>query len=186
MGGPSSAIAMEELVCLGGEVFVHVGSCASVSRDVSVGDVVIPFSCVRMEGTGLHYAPLEYPAVPDIDVLDKLREAGNELLYPVKVGTVITRDGFYTQYEDEEKPVSYELKNKWNSYKMMGAIATEMQASTLFLVGLSLGVKVGAVMASATNYEKTTKCEGSYPMDYEKRAIEVAVSAMRKLIKKGK
>lgn len=183
MGGPSSAIAMEELTRIGGEVFIRVGSCASVCKDVIIGDVVIPTSTVRMEGTGLHYAPLEYPAVPDIDVLDALRGAGKESTYPIKVGTVISRDGFYTQYEDENKPYSYELKNKWNSYKMMGAIATEMEASTLFLVGLSLGVKVGAVMVSATNYEKTTKSEGSYPMDYEKRAIEVALAAMKRLIK---
>lgn len=183
MGGPSTAIALEELTALGAETFIRIGSCASTSENVGMGDVVIPNACVRMEGTGLHYAPVEYPAVPDIDVFDALRSAASETDYPIKVGTVISRDGFYTQYEDAHKPYSYELTNRWNSYKMMGALATEMEAAALFIAGASLNVRTGCVMVCATNYKKTCADSGVYPISFEPRAIEVGIAAMRKLIR---
>ena len=183
MGGPSTAIAEEELARIGVTTFIRVGSCASTSDETVMGDVVIPSACVRMEGTGLHYAPLEYPATPNIEVFDALREASRVKGFPTKIGTVISRDGFFTQYEDSNKPYSYELANKWKAYKMMGALATEMEAATLFIVGASLGLRTGGVLVCATNNKKTnTKC-GSYPISYEPRAIEVAVDAMRRLIR---
>lgn len=182
MGGPSACIALEELHRLGSHTFLRVGSCASCSDIVNRGDIVIPSSCVRMEGTGWHYAPMEYPAVPDIGVMDALRLAADETDYPSHVGTVITRDGFYTQYEAAEKPHGYELAGKWNAYLSLGAIATEMEASPLFLASSCLGVRTGAVMVCATNYKKQEEKNKEYPISYEPRAIEVAVSAMRNLI----
>lgn len=183
MGGPSTAIAVEELARVGATTFIRIGSCASTSDDTVMGDVVIPSACVRMEGTALHYAPLEYPATPSIEVFDALREASEEKGFPTKIGTVISRDGFYTQYEDSDKPYSYELANRWKAYKMMGALATEMEAATLFIVGASLGLRTGGVMVCATNSRKTNANCGEYPISYEPRAIEVAVEAMRRLIR---
>lgn len=183
MGGPSTAIAVEELARVGATTFIRIGSCASTSDDTVMGDVVIPSACVRMEGTALHYAPLEYPATPSIEVFDALREASKEKGFPTKIGTVISRDGFYTQYEDSDKPYSYELANRWKAYKMMGALATEMEAATLFIVGTSLGLRTGGVMVCATNSRKTNANCGEYPISYEPRAIEVAVEAMRRLIR---
>ncbi len=186
MGGPSTCICLEELYRLGARTFIRVGSCASCSDKTECGDVVIPSSCVRMEGTGLHYAPIEYPAVPDIEVFDALREAGRELGFPVKVGTVITRDGFYTQYEAESKPNGYELAGKWKGYLQMGAIATEMEASPLYLASSAMGAASGGVMVCATNYKKDDDVKSKYPISYEPRAIEVAVLAMKKLILRDK
>ena len=66
---------------------------------------------------------------------------------------------------------------------MMGALATEMEAATLFIVGASLGLRTGGVMVCATNSRKTNANCGEYPISYEPRAIEVAVEAMRRLIR---
>lgn len=185
MGGPSTAIALEELAELGTKTFIRVGSCATTSEKCGRGDIVIPSSCVRMEGTALHYGPVEYPAVPDIDVLDALRNAANKTKYKTVVGTVISRDGFYSQYDEFEKPSKYYIKPQWEAYKQLGAIATEMEAATLFVASASLGVKSGGVMVCATDYNKK-KVNKTYPIDYEARAIEIAVEAMRELIKQDK
>lgn len=179
MGGPSSAICLEELARLGVHTFIRIGSCASTSEQVCQGDLVIPMAAVRFEGTGLHYAPIEYPAVPHIEVLDALRQAAENAGYPSHVNTVITRDGFYTQSEAEKKPNGFELAPKWNAFRMMGASATEMECSPLFLAGASLGLRVGGVMVCATNYNRFSN---DYPISYEPRAIEVGVEAMRHLI----
>lgn len=186
MGGPSTSICLEELVELGAHTFIRVGTCASVSRGVGRGDVIIPTGAVRMEGTSMHFAPLEYPAIPDPEVNDALLHALHEKGYPGKRGVIITRDSFYTQNRAASKPIGYELVNKWNAYKMMGAIATEMEGSPLFIAGASLGVRTGVVLVCATDYEvesdEDKKTNKTYPMNFEARAIEVAIEAMRELI----
>lgn len=183
MGGPSACIALEELVRLGVTDFIRIGTCSTTSPDVERGDVIVPMAAVRMEGTSMHYAPLEYPAVPDFSMLQALKEAGQRLEYPVHVGVAISRDSFYTQSEAELKPIGYELSNKWNAYKQMGAICTEMECASLFIAAASLKVRVAGVMVCATSYNKFN---GDYPMDYEPRAIETAVEAMRQVIRSRK
>ena len=75
MGGPSVAIAVEELRECGAHTMIRVGTCQSTSPKVHKGELVLPNGAVRMEGVANHYAPLEYPAVPDMDVLAALEAA---------------------------------------------------------------------------------------------------------------
>ncbi|WP_347559702.1 nucleoside phosphorylase [Clostridium sp. AM58-1XD] len=74
IGGPSTAIAVEELVECGAHTIIRVGTCASTSKKVGIGDVVIPNGAVRMEGVGCHYLPLEFPSVPDFDLMKRWRK----------------------------------------------------------------------------------------------------------------
>ena len=185
IGGPSAVICIEELVKCGAEVFIRVGTCASTSAKVSRGDIVVVSGSVRMEGTGCHYLPLEYPAVPDYGLLKLLEETAHELGFPVSVGVSITKDSFYTQTEPETKPVREELINRWNAYVRGGAIATSMEEATLFLAASSLGVRAASVMVSATNYENGVSKKNSadvYPTDAIQRPIKTAVETIRKLI----
>lgn len=52
IGGPSTAICIEELHKCGADTFIRVGTCASTCADVQCGDIVVPNGSVRMEGTG--------------------------------------------------------------------------------------------------------------------------------------
>lgn len=182
MGGPSTCICLEELVRLGVRTFIRVGSCATVSPGTHRGDLVIPQAAVRMEGTGLHYAPIEYPAIPDFELLGLLVKAAESSAYPYHTGVVITRDGFYTQSEAEQKPVGYDLAPRWKAYQMMGAIATEMESAPLFIAGASLDVKTACVLVCATEFDNYEEDRDRYPMDFEPRSIQVAIEAMRMTI----
>jgi uridine phosphorylase len=188
IGGPSAAICIEELVKCGADTFIRVGTCASTSAAVSRGDVVVVNGSIRMEGTGSHYLPLEFPAVPDYYLMKFLEETSRGLGFPTSVGISITKDSFYTQTEPETKPVREELIAKWNSYVRGGAIATSMEEATLFLAANSLHVRVASVMVSATNYEGGVSKKNSadvYPTDAIQRPIKVAVETIRKLILSG-
>ena len=79
IGGPSAAIAMEELIHCGAECFIRVGTCGGIEENVLGGDLVIATGAIRMEGTGLQYAPVEFPAVADFQVVNALAEAAKEL-----------------------------------------------------------------------------------------------------------
>jgi len=182
MGGPSAIICLEELSKLGADTFIRIGTCASVSPKVERGDIVIPNGAVRMEGTSSHFLPMEYPAVPDYFLVQKLIDAASELGYNYNVGVTITKDSFYTQTEPETRPIGPELIFRWNAYEKGGATSTSMECAPLFIAGGSLGLRVASVMVSATNYKNYSNDAKTYPADTEKLAIINGIEGMRKVI----
>ena len=123
IGGPSAAIAMEELVRCGADTFLRIGTCGGMQTEVKSGDIVIATGAIRMEGTSREYAPIEFPAVPDLAVTNALVEAAKAKGYPFHAGVVQAKDSFYGQHEPETKPVRYELMNKWEAWKRLGCLA---------------------------------------------------------------
>ena len=183
MGGPSAIICLEELIRLGVHTFMRVGTCASTSAKVSLGDVCIPGGAVRMEGTSSHFLPMEYPAVPDYFLLKHLEAAAIEQGFPYNMGVTITKDSFYSQIEPETRPIGYELVNRWNAYEKGGATNTSMECAPLFIAGGSLGVRVASVMASATNYKSYDEDnKKNSHINVEQRAIITGIEGMRKVI----
>lgn len=184
IGGPSAAIAVEELFECGAHTMMRIGSCASTSPWVKTGDVVIPNGAVRMEGTGLHYLPMEFPAVPDFSMVKELEAAAKKLKIPYNIGVTITKDSYYTEAAPETKPVYYELKSKWDAYEKGGATNTSMECATLFLTAASLGIRMSSVMINAANYKNYSNDEKDYPYEWEDRAIRVGIEAMKEIIRK--
>lgn len=183
IGGPSASIAMEELVQSGADTFVRIGTCGGMQLDVCSGDIVIASGAVRMEGTSREYAPIEYPAVPDISVVNALTEAAKELGQKAHVGVVQCKDSFYGQHSPETKPVSYELLNKWEAWKRLGCLASEMESAALFIVGSALRVRVGSCFLVMANQERD-KAGLENPVVHDTdMAVRVAVQAVRNLIR---
>ena len=183
IGGPSTGIAMEELYECGADTMMRVGSCASVSPKVRKGDICVINGAVRMEGLGLHYLPIEFPAVPDWQVLRNIVDAAKDSGLPYNVGITITKESFYTQTAPETKPIGYELINRWNSYVTGDATNTSMECASMFLVGASLGIRTGSVMVSATDCKDYEGQGNSKPLDdLEDRVIRVAIDAMKRII----
>ena len=145
IGGPSASIAMEELVKAGADTFVRVGTCGGMDIDVKSGDLVIATGAIRNEGTSREYAPIEFPAVADIDVVNALIAAAKESGHDWHKGIVQCKDSFYGQHEPEIMPVSYELENKWQAWLRLGCKASEMESAALFVVADYLKVRCGSV-----------------------------------------
>ncbi|MBO5305941.1 MAG: uridine phosphorylase [Clostridia bacterium] len=188
IGGPSTAIAVEELVACGAEVLIRVGTSGGISLDVKSGDVVVATGAVRQDGTSHEYAPPEFPAVPDAKVLFALVRAAERLGYTHHAGVVQSKDSFYGQHSPQRMPTSSALLEKWEAWKRLGVLASEMEASTLFTVGASLGVKTGAVFHVIWNQERANAgldTAADEKHDTEK-AIRVAVEAIRILIEEAK
>ena len=120
IGGPSAAIAMEELHNIGADTFIRVGTCGGIDLDVRSGDVVVATGAIRFEHTSREYAPIEYPAVANFEVTTALVEASRALGKRTQVGVVQCKDAFYGQHSPARMPVSYELLNKWEAWKRLG------------------------------------------------------------------
>ena len=182
IGGPSAAIAMEELVAIGADTFIRVGTCGGIALDVQPGDVVVATGAVRFEHTSLEYAPMEFPAVSDFTVAAALKSASEDLGYRTHVGVVQCKDSFYGQHAPEKSPVYYELQNKWEAWKRLGVKASEMESAALFVVAAALGVRCGSCFHAVWNQERE-KLGMNMPMTEDTSgAIRVGIEAMKRLI----
>ena len=186
IGGPSAAIAMEELCRCGADTFIRIGTCGGMQTDVKSGDIVVSTGAIRMEGTSREYAPIEFPAVPDLTVTNALVKAVKSKGYPFHTGVVQCKDSFYGQHSPEKMPVSYELLNKWEAWKRLGVLASEMESAALFTVADSLGVRCGSVFNVIWNQErKALGYEEPDCLDTD-IAVRAAVLAIKLLIEESK
>ena len=182
IGGPSAAIAMEELAAIGADTFIRVGTCGGIALDVQPGDVVVATGAVRFEHTSMEYAPLEFPAVSDFAVAAALKSASEELGYRTHVGVVQCKDSFYGQHAPEKSPVYYELRNKWEAWKRLGVKASEMESAALFVVAAALGVRCGSCFHAVWNQEREKLGMTMHMTEDTSGAIRVGIEAMKRLI----
>ena len=183
IGGPSASIAMEELVMSGADTFIRIGTCGGMQLDVKSGDVVIASGAIRMEGTSREYAPIEFPAVAGIRVTNALMQAADELEQKYHIGVVQSKDSFYGQHSPETKPVSYELLNKWEAWKRLGCLASEMESAALFVVASHLKVRAGACFLVMANQEREKEGLDNPVVHDTDMAVQTAVKAIRRLIR---
>jgi uridine phosphorylase len=184
IGGPSMAIAVEELARCGADTFLRVGTCGGIQTEVLSGDLIVATAAIRMEGTTREYAPIEYPAVADYRVVRAMAEAAENLGYRYHTGVVQSKDSFYGQHEPEKKPVGYELLNKWDAWVRCGALGSEMESAALFVVGSVLRARVGSVLLTIANQERAKQGLDNPQVHDIDAAVRVAVEAIRLLIRK--
>lgn len=182
IGGPSASIAMEELVAVGADTFLRVGTCGGIAPQVKSDHVVIATGAVRMEGTSREYAPIEYPAVADYSVTTALVSAAERLGKPWHTGVVQCKDSFYGQHSPQRSPVGYELLAKWDAWKKLGVLASEMESAALFVTAASLGVRCGTVLHVIWNQELEKAGAPQTESHDTAAAIEIAVEAIRRMI----
>jgi uridine phosphorylase len=181
IGGPSTAIAVEELCNLGVHTLIRVGTCGGMQPEVNWGQVVLAQAAVRDEGTTLQYVPAGYPAVADAEVLDALRAAASERPEKHHVGVVQSKDSFYGEMEPDRMPVAAELHARWAAWIRAGVLASEMECATLFVVAAIRRVRAGAALVCVN---ETPLIREMPPLAQLPLAelIDVAAGATRRLI----
>ncbi len=183
IGGPSAAIALEELSKIGAHTFIRVGTCGGIQEKVKSGDIVIANAAIRAEGTSCEYAPIEFPAVSDFGITSALKEAADKLSLESHIGVVQCKDSFYGQHEPENMPISYDLNNKWKAWIRLGTLASEMESAALFTVASYLKLRVGSCFLVVANQERE-KLGLENPVVHDTEiAIKLAIEALRSLIR---
>jgi uridine phosphorylase len=182
IGGPSTAICVEELVSIGVRTMIRVGTCGAMQDGIRSGEVVIVQGAMRDDGTSYHYVPAAFPAIADLEVVNALRDAARIAAQPHRVGVVFSTDSFYGQRDMDRMPVAAELRQRWEAAVRSGCLAAEMECAALLSVATTLGVRSGAALAvidrSGPDAEPMPD-PGHLPLD---AVIEVAVGALRRLI----
>lgn len=186
IGGASAAIAMEELANIGVDTFVRVGTCGGIQLDVKSGDVVVATGAIRMDGASKEYAPIEFPAVANLEVTNALVETAKAKNLCPHVGVVQCKDSFYGQHSPEIMPVSYELQAKWEAWKRLGVLASEMESATLFTVAAYRRVRCGSVLHVVWNQERNAAGLDQIKDEDTEKAIQVGIEAIKLLIQRDR
>ena len=159
IGGPSAVIALEELCATG---------------------------AVRHEGASREYAPIEFPAVPDYEVLSALVDTAKALGHPWHAGVVQCKDSFYGQHAPGRMPVSYELEAKWEAWKRLGVLASEMESAALFTAAAALGVRCGSAFHVIWNQEREKAGLDQKESEDVTLSVKLAVEAVKELIRRDR
>ena len=183
IGGPSAAIAMEELVACGADTFIRVGTCGGMGLNVKSGDLVIATGAIRMEGTSREYAPSQFPAISDLQVTNALVEAANNLSFPYHTGVVHCKDVFYGQHRPETLPNGRDLIRLWDAWIKLGCMASEMESAALFVVASYLHVRCGTVLLTVANQERARQNLPNPQVHDTDSAIRTAVEAIKIIIR---
>jgi len=147
MGCPSAAIALEELVMSGAKYFIRLGTSRALQKNIHLGDIIIPTSAVRLEGTSLEYIPVEFPAIADLDILNALTKAAQEKNLKFHTGIVMSHDAFY-KYSTFSNQDYLTSNQEWIDANVL---SVENESSALFTIGYLRRVKVGSILATVTN-----------------------------------
>lgn len=187
IGGPSAAIAVEELIMSGADTFIRVGTSGGIDLKVVGGDLLVASAAIRSEGTSHEYIPDDYPAVADFEVVSALKEAGDELSTDedgnrCHVGVVHSKDNFYGEIDPNNTAVAPKLNAAWEGYAKCGCLTSEMEAAAIFSVAILRHVRAGAVLTALWNVERTNAGLPDKNCESSERAIKCAVGAVRKLI----
>ena len=184
IGGPSASIAVEELHMCGADTFLRTGTCGGIELGVKSGDIVVATGAIRYDHTSL--APIEFPAVPDLDVTNCLVRSTRALGLPLHVGVVQNKDSFYGQHSPEKSPVYYELLQKWESWKRLGVKASEMESAALFVVASALGCRAGSCFHVVWNQEREAAGLDQDKSEDTSSSVKVAVEALKLLIEEDR
>lgn len=178
IGGASAVIALEELIACGGEYFIRIGSAGAVQDNINIGDLILSMGSVREDGASVMYVDHKYPAVADFEILSALKQKADELGYKHHVGVTRSHDSFYI--DDEMEKMAY-----WNKKNVLGS---DMETSSLFVIGNIRKVKVGSVLNNVVLYSKDLKDgvndyvnEPSLAQQGEEREIILALEALHKI-----
>ncbi len=179
IGCPSTAIAVEELIKLGADTFIRIGTAGSLQKEVGLGDVCVTTASVREEGTTRQYVPLSYPAVADLDVTLALRNACRKLGLKHHCGIGHCKDAFYIEGE-ETLPIAQENKMKWDAWYKSNVLTTSMEAAALFVVSSIRRVRAGEILAIIGLTYDDAPIVAKVGID---EAIKAAIEAVRMLAK---
>ncbi|HEY0829973.1 MAG TPA: nucleoside phosphorylase [Candidatus Dormibacteraeota bacterium] len=179
MGGPSVAIAIEELNELGVHTLLRVGTCGAAQPEIKMGDLVIAYAAVRSEGTPNGYVPTEYPAVASLDMVNALVDSAEASGVPYHVGVIRSVDALYSDLLPERMPRPH-LRDELAMWSKAGILSNDMESSTLFVVSRLRKMRAGTInlCVDELGAGEIHHLDPSY-MD---RMLQVAVDALRRLI----
>lgn len=186
IGCPSAVIALEELVKIGADTFMRVGTSGSMQPHIKPGDLGVISAAIRDEGTTSHYLPLEYPAVADFGITQALWDVAMKSGLTTHLGVSQSKDSFYGQHSPERMPVAKRLQERWEAWMAGGAICSEMEAAGLYIVAQVLRVRATGIMMIMGHPDQSPMTPDEWEASKVENVLPVAIEGMREIIRRDR
>ena len=135
VGAPAAAARLEHMIALGCRKFIACGGAGTLDSAIAVGQIVVPDSAIRDEGTSYHYLKPAREVAPTPRALTaieaELRENNHEYL----PGKTWTTDAVYR-----------ETRARMNRRRREGCLVVEMEAAAFFAVARFRGVECAQIL----------------------------------------
>ena len=184
IGGPSAAIAVEELAQAGAKIFIRIGTGGSIQEYVKVGELVNVIGAVRDEGTSRQYVPVSYPAVANIDIAYALRKSAIKQGFACHTGIIHCKDAFYIE-EPSMLPDENRIKQKWETWRKAGVLSTSMESATIYTVASIRKLRAGAILGIIGETHSGLPVNEDVIKDTVDKAIMTAIEAAVYLAEKN-
>ena len=142
MGGPSAAIVLHELISLGVKRAIRVGTCGALDGALDLGDLVVAGESIAADGTSAAIGAGALTRADPILTCALLAELQLSGARPHREGRIVSTDLFYE---------SDSTRNR--QWRETGAIAVEMEASTLFALGAASGIQVACLLTVTDTFD---------------------------------
>ncbi|HML69442.1 MAG TPA: nucleoside phosphorylase [Clostridia bacterium] len=155
-GGGSLSSALEELIRLGGDTMIRVGTCGALQPEINCGDVIIHSGAVRQDGTSNLYVDQAYPAFADYMVTTALVEAAERLELPYHMGVSCSTGSWYCgQGRPGYNGYSQSfIDTKIDDLTKAGVMNFEMETAALFTICGLYRLRAGSVCTAVANRNK--------------------------------
>ena len=184
MGAPSLSIVVNELVAVGLRTIIRVGTSGGIAEQVKAGDLVISNAALCRQGAALDIAPVEYPAAADPYVTVALAGAAKQLGIAAHLGVTASVDTFYEGQERSDSANPHLLRSLHGiteEYRQLKILNYEMEAATLFKMGLAYGFAAGCVCAVLAERLVAESVDLAVKQRAERDAVRVALAALENL-----
>jgi uridine phosphorylase len=182
IGGPSTEIAVLELLQLKSKCLIRIGGTGAIQEGIECGDMIINTGSVRLGGTAAHYARPEYPAISNHYVVQALIESCEELGYRYHLGIGATTSSFYHGQGRNVGPYN-ESAGIIDEMRVLGVLNMEMESETLLTLASVMGAYAGTLLVVHAN-----RVTNQWLVDYEESQLKLckaALHAVEKLIHRG-
>lgn len=182
IGGPSTEIAVVELLKLDVQCLIRIGGTAAIQEHIECGDIIINTGSVRLGGSSNHYARPEYPAIASYHVVKALVESCEELGHRYHLGIGATTSSFYNAQGRNMSPYNYS-SHIVEEMSALGVLNLEMESETILT--LSSVMKAYAATLLVVHANRITN---KWLVDFEPSQLkmcQVALHAVDKLMKNG-
>ena len=184
MGAPSLSIVVNELVAVGMRDIIRIGTSGGIAAQVKAGELVISSSALCRQGAAQDIAPLEYPAAADPFISVALTKAAERLGVRAHLGVTASVDTFYEGQErsDSANPhLLRSLQGITEEYRNLNILNYEMEAGTLFKMGLVYGFAAGCICAVLAERLVAESVDLAVKQQAEQDAVRVTLAALQNL-----
>lgn len=186
IGGPSTAICIEELAMCGVKEFLRIGTTGAIQKHIRPCDIIVMTGCVRLDGTSRHIAPIEYPAVASFEMLKSIEIAAAHKNLTTHFGVSASSDTFYQGQGRKDsflKGFSHAgISGTLEELKHLNVLAFEMEASTVLTQTSCYGLIGGAIAGVLLNRELHEFPKESEVIEAENNVVNLGIETIKQRI----